>query len=216
MPYVFAAFSGLFGCVYAFIRRGGRLSGRIFFKTAASTGFVLLCVSLQMRAEEPYYSLILTGLGFSLAGDALLLFTDRSSNFLVLGAVCFMVTHAAFSAAFITKAPLSFYDAAIFAALLISGAGLYTLRGVRLQKLGAGVFVYVAVLCAMTARALSLLFLMPSQFASFAASGAALFAVSDALLAFEHSRGRFVAAAGAASTLCYYSGQILIALTVAL
>ena len=218
MPYVFTALTGILACVYAFIRRDGKLSNRIFVKSAASLGFVLLAVSLQMSASEPYFTLILIGLCFALAGDVLLLFTGRSSGYLTGGAVCFLLTHITYFAAFITKTPLSLYDAALFAALMILAIVLFSLRGVRLKKLRGGAVLYAAALCAMLARALSMLISRQTDetFAVFAALGAALFAVSDALLAFEAMGGRRANLAGTFSTFAYYSGQVLIALSVAL
>ena len=218
MPYVFSAITGICACVYAFIRRDGKLSNRIFVKTAASLSFVLLAVSLQLRASEPYFTFILIGLSLALAGDVLLLFTDRSSAYLVGGAVCFLLTHISYTAAFVVKAPLSLYDAALFAALLLLAATLFSLRGVRIKKLKSGVVVYTAALCAMLTRALSILLNSQSDltFAAFVALGAGLFAISDALLAFEAMGGRYASMAGALSTFAYYSGQILISLSVAL
>ncbi len=218
MPYVFSAMTGIFACVYAFIRRDGKLSNRIFFKSAASLSFVLLVVSLQLRASEPYYTLILVGLCLAMAGDILLLFTNRSSAYLAGGAVCFLFTHFSYTAAFVTKTPLSLYDAALFAALLLLAGTLFSLRGVRIKKLKGGVVIYTAALCAMLARALAIL-LNPQAgetFAIFVALGAALFAVSDVLLAFEALGGRHAGRAGTISTFAYYSGQILIALSVSL
>ncbi len=218
MPYVFSAITGIFACVYAFIRRDGKLSNRIFVKTAASLSFVLLAVSLQMRANEPYFTLILIGLCLALAGDVLLLFTDRSSACLAGGAVCFLLTHLSYTAAFITKTPLGVYDAILFTALLLLAATLFSLRGVRIKKLRSGVVIYAAALCAMLARALSILMSPQAEqtFAVYVTLGATLFAISDALLGFEALGGRHAAKAGTLSTLAYYSGQILIALSVAL
>jgi uncharacterized membrane protein YhhN len=215
---VFSALTLILACVYAFIRRNGKLFSRIFVKTAASLGFVLLAVSLQIRATEPYFTLILIGLVFALAGDVLLLFTDRSSSYLACGAVCFFMTHLFYTTAFITKAPLSLYDAALFAALILLAILLVSLRGIRLKKLKIGVVLYATALCAMLARALSLLInsQMSETFAIFVALGGTLFVVSDALLAVEALGGRHARAAGTISTFAYYSSQILIALSVAL
>lgn len=214
---MFSALTGIFACVYAFIRRDGKLSNRIFVKSAASLSFLLLAVSLQMRASEPYYTLILIGLCFALAGDELLLFTDRSSAFLATGAVCFLLTHLSYTAAFVTKAPLSLYDAALFAGLILLGFMLFSLKGVRLKKIKTGAVLYAVVLCAMLARALSILLTHETAqtFAVFAALGGTLFAVSDVLLAFEAMGGRHASLSGTISTFFYYSGQVLIALSVA-
>lgn len=218
MPYVFAVLTGAFACAYALVRRDGKLSSRIFCKTAASISFVMLAVSLQLKGQEPYFTLILAGLCFAFAGDVLLLFTSRSPVFLTWGAVCFFLTHAAYVAAFITKAPLGVYDAAMFLALVLLTAALFGLRGVRLKRLKSGVVIYALVLCAMLARALSMLFVaeVGIGFAACVALGGAFFAVSDSLLAFESFGNPHAKFVGTISVLIYYSSQILIALSIAL
>lgn len=217
MPYVFAALTLAFACAYAFVRRGGKLSNRIFCKTAASVSFVMLAVSLQLKGQEPYFTLVLAGLCFSFAGDVLLLFAGRSLVFLTWGAVCFFLTHAVYTAAFITKAPLGVYDAAMFLALVLLAA-LLGLHGKRIKKLKSGAVIYALALCAMLARALSMLFAaeVGIGFAACVALGGALFAVSDSLLAFESLGNPYAKFAGTVSVLIYYSSQLLIALSIAL
>ncbi len=218
MPYVFLALTGIFACIYAFVRHSGKLSSRIFFKTTASVMFVLMAVSLQTGAEEPYFSLILIGLCLALTGDVLLIFTDRSSSFLAWGMVCFLFTHLFYIAALFTRVPLSVYDAAFFAAFLVLAAITFGLRGVRFKKLHPAVYIYAAVLCAMAARAFSTLFSPQAgdTFAILIAIGGGLFLVSDVLLAAQSIGGRLSKAFGMLSTFAYYGSQILFALSVAL
>ena len=218
MPYVFLALTGIFACIYAFVRHSGKLSSRIFFKTTASVMFVLMAVSLQTGAEEPYFSLILIGLCLALTGDVLLIFTDRSSSFLAWGMVCFLFTHLFYISALFTRVPLSVYDAAFFAAFLMLAAITFCLRGVRFKKLHPAVYVYAAVLCAMAARAFSTLFSPQAgdTFAILIAIGGGLFLVSDVLLAAQSIGGRLSKAFGMLSTFAYYGSQILFALSVAL
>ena len=218
MPYVFLALTGIFACIYAFVRHSGKLSSRVFFKTTASVMFVLMAVSLQTGAEEPYFSLILIGLCLALTGDVLLIFTDRSSSFLAWGMVCFLFTHLFYIAALFTRVPISIYDAAFFAAFLVLAAITFCLRGVRFKKLHPAVYIYAAVLCALAARAFSTLFSPKAgeTFAILIAIGGGLFLVSDVLLAAQSIGGRLSKAFGMLSTFAYYGSQILFALSVAL
>lgn len=218
MPYVFLALTGIFACIYAFVRHSGKLSSRVFFKTTASVMFVLMAVSLQTGAEEPYFSLILIGLCLALTGDVLLIFADRSSSFLAWGMICFLFTHLFYIAALFTRVPLSVYDAAFFAAFLVLAAITFCLRGVRFKKLHPAVYIYAAVLCAMAARAFSTLFSPKAgeTFAILIAIGGGLFLVSDVLLAAQSIGGRLSKAFGMLSTFAYYGSQILFALSVAL
>ena len=180
--------------------------------------FVLMAVSLQTGAEEPYFSLILIGLCLALTGDVLLIFTDRSSSFLAWGMVCFLFTHLFYIAALFTRVPLSVYDAAFFAAFLVLAAITFCLRGVRFKKLHPAVYIYATVLCAMAARAFSTLFSPQAgdTFAILIAIGGGLFLVSDVLLAAQSIGGRLSKAFGMLSTFAYYGSQILFALSVAL
>ena len=216
MPYVFAALTGVFAVAYAFLRRDGGLAGRIFFKCAASVMFVLIAVSVRAGAPEGYYTLILCGLCASLAGDIALLFTDRDKGFLMAGGAAFALAHGLYIAAFWTIASPTWVDAVLLAGLLALGLSLVKNRR---NKAGRGSFLliaYVVLLCATTARAVSMLWVReaPVMFGVTAAAGGVLFAVSDLLLGVEYQTGS--KAAGSLSTVAYYSAQALIAFTVML
>ena len=111
MPYVFAALLCVFAVVYAVVRHGGSLFSRVFFKCAASVMFILLAVSVRTGAPGAYYVLILAGLCASLAGDAVLLFTDRGDGFMIAGMAAFAAAHGLYIAAFWTIASPSWVDA---------------------------------------------------------------------------------------------------------
>ena len=89
-------------------------------------------------------------------------------------------------------------------------------RGKKLGRSPLPVYVYAALLCAMAAKALALLWAedVPILFSGFAAGGGVLFAVSDLLLGAEHETGS--KAVGSISNLVYYAAQGMIALTVTL
>jgi uncharacterized membrane protein YhhN len=132
--------------------------------------------------------------------------------------VCFLITHLLYIAALFSKAALSIYDIAFFAALIVIAAAFFSLRGVRFKKLHPAVYVYAVVLCAMAARSLSVSFSsqVSETFAVIIALGGVLFLISDVLLAIESFGGRLAKTVGMLSTFTYYASQILIALSVAM
>ena len=214
MPYLFAALLGIFAVVYSVVRHGGSLPARMFFKCAASVSFVLLAVSVRTGAPDSYYVLILAGLCASLAGDVVLLFTARGDGFMLAGMMAFAAAHGFYIAAFWTIASPSWVDAVFFAALMTLGASLLRAGRVKAGRSTAVLFVYIALLCAMAARAISMLWVrgMPVLFGAFAAAGCVLFAVSDLLLGIEQRTGSKTA--GSLSTISYYAAQGFIAFTV--
>ena len=216
MPYLFAALMGIFAVVYAFVRHGGSLFARLFFKCAASVMFVLLAVSVRPGAPDVYDVLILCGLCASLAGDVVLLFTERGDGYMLAGMIAFAAAHGFYIAAFWTIASPSWVDAVFFAALMTLGASLLHTRRVKAGRSTAVLWVYIALLCAMAARAISMLWVrgMPVMFGVLAASGGVMFAVSDLLLGIEQRTGS--KAAGSLSIIAYYGAQGLIAFTVML
>ncbi len=217
MTYVFVVLTGVFAGAYIYFKRGGTLAARLFFKAAASVMLVLVAVSARIQADEPYYTLIVIGLSFSLGGDILLLFTGVSRAYLKAGMAAFIVTHTAYIVAFWTLAAPAWYDGAFF--LLLIGVGFIAFKTQKnnknIRKLAS---VYTLFLCAMAARAFSMLFAPKTSdaFSVCAAVGGVLFVLSDMLLAFGKFGNRFGYAAGTLSTAAYYSGQALIALTVML
>jgi uncharacterized membrane protein YhhN len=216
LPFVFAALMGAFAVVYAFVRHDGSLLARVFFKCAASVMFVLLAVSVRTGAPGGYYVLILCGLCASLAGDAVLLFTDRGDGFVLAGMAAFAAAHGFYIAAFWTIASPSWVDAVFFAALMTLGASLLRAKRVKAGRSAAALWVYIALLCAMAARAISMLWVpgMPVIFGACAAAGGVMFAASDLLLGIEQQTGS--RAAGSLSTIAYYLAQGLLAFTVML
>jgi len=80
------------------------------------------------------------------------------------------------------------------------------------------VIVYGLALCAMAAKAISMLLVsgLNPGYAVFAALGGMLFALSDLLLAHAHFHPDERGAVGALSVIIYYAAQALIALSVAL
>lgn len=182
--------------------------GRIVFKIAASTAFVL--VALQAGATESTYGrLVLAALALSWIGDVLLLST-RSRLFL-LGIAAFLLAHVAYSVAF-TRLPTSMpaLIAGLAAVACIAAAVLRWLRPHLSSFYRIAVTAYVAAIVAMCSLAIS------SSAATgdwLLAAAALAFAASDISVA----RNRFVSpgfANRAWGLPLYYAAQLVLALSV--
>ena len=214
MPYVFAVLLCAFAAAYAIKRRSGSLLSRVFYKCTASVSFLLLAVSIHTGMPHGYYTLIVAGLCASLAGDVCLLFADRGEGFQLGGMAAFAAAHGFYIAGFWTIASPSWVDAVFFAALMALAFLLLRASRVNVGHSSAALWGYAALLCLMTARAVSMLWAaqMPMLFGVFAAAGGVLFAVSDILLGVEQRTGSRLT--GSLSTIAYYAAQGLLALTV--
>lgn len=214
MRYVFLGLMCVFAGIYAAIKDNGSPGARLTVKTIASISFVLIAFAGRVDAARPYYSLILLGLCFALAGDILLVF--RGSATKIAGGIAFFLTHGSYIAAFYIYALPAWHDAALFIGFIAVGAVslLKELKAIRNKTL---IFVYAITLCAMAAKAVSMLFAQEIKplYAAFAALGGVLFAFSDIALAHAYFQSNH-RSAGVFSTLTYYAAQALIALSVAL
>ena len=214
MQYSFLVLMCVFAGVYAVIRDRGSLGARLTVKAIASVSFVLIAYAGRMDAARPYYTLIMAGLCLSLAGDMLLVFSGPA---MVAGGIAFFLAHIGYIAAFFIYAAPAWYDAALFAAFAIIGAAAFAGKKLNLGHSKPLIFLYAIILCAMAAKAVSMLYAREIKplYAAFAALGGVLFAFSDLTLAHAHIQKdqRIV---GVISTLTYYAAQALIALSIAL
>lgn len=216
MQYVFLAMMCVFAGTYAVIKFQDGLINRLFFKSAASVMFVLIAVSSRTGTFETYYILILIGLCLSLAGDVLLVFKKSGDQLFIAGLICFFLAHIFYIVAFFTVAAFSLIDIGFYAVLLTVGGMAFQYRKLRFGKLKIHIYAYMAVLCAMAAKGLSVLFVSDTRlvYAVFGAIGAVLFALSDLALAYEMFQPAKQHVFGRLNTIMYYSGQALIALSV--
>ena len=216
MQYVFAALTGVFAIGYAAVRQSGGLMSRLFFKCAASVMFVMVAYSAGAGSSKAYFVLILLGLCLSLAGDVLLIFTQK--KYIISGASFFLAAHLCYIAAFYVIMPPGVADFAIFAVLMTIGAAAFRKKLRKPSRMILGGAAYAVVLCAMTAKALGMLFVSRPDYiyVVFAAVGAVLFALSDMALAYGWFYPGKKRGLGIFSTLAYYTGQALIALSVML
>ena len=178
--------------------------------TPLATSVLLALALLNWLAFQKNYALwIAIGLLFSLLGDAALL---RPGQYFLSGLVAFLVAHIAYLIAFTrgTKFPARL---SIWLLFLSVAAALYLFLSLGLPgALKLPVAVYAIVLASMAGQAMGRYFVLRRSAARFAAIGALLFLVSDALLSID----RFRAPLPLASLLIlapYFLGQWLIALS---
>lgn len=165
-----------------------------------------LLVWLRQAPAGVYRRWIGIGLGFSLLGDMLL---EWPANLFVFGLGAFLIAHLAYLAAYLSDtrrlAPVDLLIAA-----LVAGGMFFVLSRAGLGPLLAPVALYSLAIGAMLWRALARIGSVDARSAWLAASGAALFVLSDSLIGIN----RFVApfeGAHHAIILSYWLGQFGIA-----
>ena len=171
-----------------------------------STTALLVIVALMANTQERSYQIpIVAGLCLSLVGDVFLML--RGDHF-IAGLVSFLAAHVAYIVAFRTGAALW-----LLLPYLLLAAGVLAYLWPRLGRLRLPVLAYVGVLVVMAWQAAVRADLIPSAFTMAAAIGAALFVISDAVLAINRFRVKF-RAAQAVIMSTYVTAQALIALSV--
>jgi uncharacterized membrane protein YhhN len=179
------------------------------FKPLATLLVLALALS-QPAAPAAYRWAVAAGLLFSTAGDVFLMLPrDR----FIAGLVSFLAAHLLYIFAFASDVPfgaapllwLPFFAAGSAVVALIWGGLKPALRG--------AVIAYVVVIAVMAGQAAGRWHVLGGEGALWAAVGAALFVVSDSLLAINRFRAPFPAERGL--TLgTYWSAQTLIALSI--
>lgn len=180
------------------------------FKPLTTILILLTALWPQTFLLERYAGAIALGLLFSLAGDIWLMLPGE--HFLA-GLVSFLLAHLCYVLAFVTEdTPLGLFEALV-PLTLIGTILLGYLWPVLPAKVKEPVMVYVAVIVAMTALAISRAVTLSASSAMLAAVGAGLFMASDAMLVIDRFRQPF-RWARAAVLGTYFLGQWLIALSV--
>jgi uncharacterized membrane protein YhhN len=180
------------------------------FKPLTTTLLVVLAATARPNAGGPYTAAIVAGLVFSLAGDVCLMLPSERFK---AGLASFLAAHACYIVAFASDSPLARPG---FPVLVWAAAGFLVFRLVWPGVPGAlrpAVLAYVVVLLFMASQATSRAFAIRSLPAVLAAAGAALFVVSDGLLAIDRF-GRPFRAARALVHGTYFAAQWLIAVSV--
>ncbi len=194
------------------IRAENRGARRMVYvcKPLATILVLALAATAPDTVAPPYQALVCAGLVFSLAGDVFLMLPrDR----FVAGLASFLVAHGLYVAAFTPWLP-AFRAPGALLVLAVFGAVLMRALWDRLGRLRAPVALYAAALLGMAWQAAERWTALGTTPALLAALGAALFVVSDSVLAWgrfreRHPHGQTVVLS------TYFAAQWLIALSVA-
>ena len=184
---------------------------RVYFFKPLTTSLILLFALLISPPVTPLYqALIVAGLVFSLGGDIFLMLpNDR----FVFGLLSFLMAHLLYIAAFVSRGGFH-ADPMGLAVYALYGAVMLGLLWRGLGALRIPVLVYMAVILVMGWQAFALWRAAPGWGTACAAAGAALFVVSDSVLAYDRFRSKL--AVGRALVLStYFAAQTLLALSVA-
>ena len=178
------------------------------FKPLA-TALLLLLVAAGPSGSSSYARAILAGLFFSLLGDVFLMLPgDRFRS----GLFSFLLAHACYVFAFTRDSPFATPPLPFVLCLAAGGAVLPTLWPGIPPRLRPHVALYVALLLVMAGQAASRAAHLHTAPALYAALGAALFVLSDSLLAWNRFRRPFPAAQ-ALIHATYFPAQWLIAIS---
>jgi len=167
--------------------------------------FIWLIAILGQVALPFYKYMIITGLLFSLAGDVFLMLpSDR----FVAGLVAFLIAHLFYIAAFVSEINVLMWWPLI--PLVIYGIVIHTILAPSLGKLKLPVIVYMIIILIMTWLAWERCAQTGQSGTLLAPIGAALFVISDTILAIDRFRGTFKPAR-ALNLTTYFVAQWLIA-----
>ncbi len=108
--------------------RRGRRTIVLLGKGVASTGFLVLALSVMPGAPSPYAGWILSALGLSFAGDLILI----SRKGFLAGLLAFLPAHLAYVGAFASLLSLDDWPITIGAAILLLSLGILALLWRRL------------------------------------------------------------------------------------
>jgi uncharacterized membrane protein YhhN len=183
---------------------------QVYLFKPLTTTLLLLFAALGPGVQGPGYRLaILVGLACSLLGDIMLMLPrDR----FVAGLASFLVAHLAYIVAFQTGMPIA-SGPLLLLPLLAAAAVLLRLLWPGLGAMRGPVVLYTLTILVMVWRAWARSRAMPESGALLAAAGAALFMLSDSLLALNRFHRPFRLAQAAIMTT-YVAAQLLIALSV--
>ena len=205
-----AALAVVSGCLHLRAEYRGPRRQVYLFKPLTVVWLLVLALTVAEPVSARYQFAVVVGLAFSLAGDVFLMLPgDR----FLPGVASFLLAHLAYLVAFTSGVPFGANLPLLAPYALLGGVML----GVLWRHLGAmrlPVVVYVAAIVVMAWQAAGRAASLGTAGVLLAAAGAALFVVSDAVLAVNRFRRRF-RSAQAVIHATYYAAQLLIAWSVA-
>ena len=174
-----------------------------------TTGTIALAAWRRGLLADRYARFIVGGLLFSLVGDVFLIAPEH----FVFGLLAFLIAHMCYLAAFTSDTRLAAQVQPFAAVAVIAVVAVVVIWPGVGDELRLPIVAYVAVLGAMVAQAQVRSFARRTIEARSAAVGAALFMISDVILALDKFHAP-VPAAAFWILVTYWSAQTLIALSV--
>ncbi|MGF2412635.1 lysoplasmalogenase [Ferruginibacter sp.] len=172
--------------------------------------FVLL---LATKAAVPHKNLLLTGLVFSWLGDMFLLFENKNALFFIFGLAAFLTTHIFYIIYFlkVSSANISLLKKQpwLVVVIICYGVALVGFLYPHLGDLKIPVIVYATVICSMLLCSLHIFLKVNNPANILYLLGAALFVLSDSLLALNKFNQPF-AFAGVLIMFTYCAAQYFI------
>ena len=187
---------------------GPRLQVYIF-KPLTTILILVIAVLVGGSSSSIYKYLIFAGLVFSLAGDVFLMLP---SDQFIAGLVSFLIAQLLYVAAFTTGKGFSFNWLSVIP-FLVYGIVIYVVLSPHLGSMRLPVIVYMLAILTMAWQGWERWSTLSEKGALLGFAGAALFVISDSILALNRFRGEF-ASARALTLTTYYAAQWLIALSI--
>ena len=209
MSAVFTVLAVAAAVAFIFVHEKGMEPLKLPYKTAASISFTLLgAVCLVQTGVSIYGILVLAALMLGCIGDIFLQIPKGGDGCFIAGLIAFLLGHLVYIAAFAVKTGLLWIQPV--AAVVLFAAVMVLLRLLRAdfgaQK--ALVYAYAAVIAVMMGCALTV--------GPMASIAAALFVVSDLVLALIRFAGKTRKGMTLINLVTYYTAQIMLALSVAM
>jgi uncharacterized membrane protein YhhN len=183
-PGILTGAAVIFGAAYIWSIDAGTPTQRYLFKPLTTILILGVALTLPDPISTLYRLLVAVGILFSLGGDILL---SLPRDAFVFGLVSFLIAHLFFIAAYLSRGGFGFTPWIFVAYAIVFGA-LLALLWPHVGALRLPVAVYALVLAVMGWQAAEQWWLLRDGSAFLAMVGAALFMVSDAVLAFNKFR----------------------------
>ncbi|MFD2915319.1 lysoplasmalogenase [Psychroserpens luteus] len=141
--------------------------------------FLLKCKTLNKKLRL----IIASALLFSLAGDILLMFVDKSPNYFLFGLVAFLIAHVMYVIAFLKHRNKTLNPFGFIAFLIVYAAGLFYLVKDGLNEMLIPVLIYMLVILSMSTAAYLRKGTVSKLSYTLVFLGALFFMLSDSILA---------------------------------
>lgn len=178
---------------------------------------LLILALASFKTTIPGKTIIITGLFFAWAGDALLLFEKKDAFFFTGGLVSFLITHTCYIIYLLkirsTNRSLVRDQPWVASLVAAYGVSLVMFLSPHLGDMKIPVMLYAAVICTMVICSLHVFNKVNKAAAVFFVAGALLFAASDSLLAVNKFYKPF-SYAGPLIIATYCAAQFLIVMAV--